>query len=117
MLEEYILSMIPKLIVLALIMSFNVTTDVFTQTRIRLEPGRSSASTAGLMEKGAVRRFVVASKKRHELAGKVVSPSECVRFARESTSLRITTKPDDNWISITNYCNRPSVFTLTVSLN
>lgn len=104
-----------KFIVLAFVTSFILAPNVFAQTRIRFAQGRSSASATGLMGKGSVRRFVVAAQSRHELTGSVASPTGCVRFTRGSTIFRLTTEREDNWISITNYCNRPSVFNLTVS--
>jgi hypothetical protein len=109
--------MIRKLVFLVFVLSFGLGTNVFAQTRIRFARGEVSASVSGSIATGSVRRFVLRSPGGQELTGGIRSLNECVKFSKGSTSIALRTVSEDNWISITNYCERPMNFVLTVSIN
>lgn len=91
--------------------------DGAAQTRIRFARGRTSATVSGAVGGGGVRRYVLGARSGQELSGNVSSRSGCVKFTEGSTAMTFTTESGDNWISVTNYCSRPTTFVLTVSIN
>lgn len=91
---------------------------LYAQTRIRFARGRTSASLSGTLAAGATRRFVLGATRGQELSGNISSRNNCVTFTGESTSTSVTTTRGDNWISITNNCERAAArYTMTVSIN
>jgi len=92
-------------------------TDGLAQTRIRFARGRTSATLSGSVGGGGVRRYILAARAGQQLSGNVSSRNGCVKFTEGSTSLSFITESGDNWISVTNYCSRPTSFTMTVSIN
>jgi hypothetical protein len=92
--------------------------NLYAQTRIRFARGRTSASLAGTLAAGGVRRYVLGATRDQELSGNISSRNDCVKFEETgSTSLTLTTRRGDNWIKITNDCRRAASYTMTVSIN
>ncbi|HYJ89910.1 MAG TPA: hypothetical protein VEV84_01255 [Pyrinomonadaceae bacterium] len=92
--------------------------DLYAQTRIRFARGRTSASLAGTLRPGGTRRYVLGATRDQQLSGNISSRNDCVKFTEgDSTSLTLTTRRGDNWITVTNDCRRPASFTMTVSIN
>jgi len=106
------------MITIAALIGLTVVSDSLAQTRIRFARGRTSATTSGRVGGGGVRRYVLGARAGQELSANVSSSNGCVKFTDQgSTALTFTTESGDNWISVTNYCSRPTNFTLTVSIN
>lgn len=99
------------------LMVLAASTEIFTQTRIKFAPGRTSASISGTLGRGGQRSYVLAARYGQYLSGNVSSRTGCVKFTEGSTSVGFTTRAGDNYVSITNYCSRPTNFILTVSIN
>ena len=105
-------------ITIAALIALTVVSDGLAHTRIRFARGRTSATTSGRVGGGGVRRYILGARAGQELSGNVSSTNGCVKFTDQgSTALTFTTESGDNWISVTNYCSRPTNFVLTVSIN
>ncbi len=100
----------------ALVILVTMSTVSFAQIRIRFAPGRTSATMTGAIAGGGERKYVAGARNGQTFSGNVSSRNGCVKFTGGSTSSSFTTDTGNNFFSLTNYCNRPTSFVLTVSI-
>ena len=104
-----------KLAVIGLVISA-LEFSVDAQTRIRFAKGRTSATASDTLGGNATRTYSLGARSGQTLSGNVSSRNGCVEFTEGDTSTSFITLNGNNYISITNNCNRGTGFTLTVSI-
>lgn len=106
-----------SIVSLALILTVS---DVFAQQRIQFRRGSNSASVSGTIPANGTRTFVLRARRGQTLTATLSSGNGRVDFMQgnlhDSQFSRVLESNGDIYIDIDNHGNRPTKFTLTVSI-
>lgn len=93
-----------------------LSTNLYSQTRIRFAKGRTSTSLSSSVGAIGERSFVLGAKYGQNLSASVSSRNGCIVFGNATTSTNYVTDAGDNYFNLMNRCRSVSAFTLTVSI-
>ena len=108
-----------KFLVLALVALMSVS-DSMAQTRIRFARGRSSATVTGTLAPGATKDFILGARRGQNLSAVLSCGNGKCDFTQgnlhDTQYSQYVEANGDVYISIDNHGNRPTRFTMTVSI-
>lgn len=94
--------------------------DSFAQARIQFRRGSNSASVSGTIPSNGVKTYVLRARRGQTLTATLSSGNGKVDFTagnlHDSQYSRVLESNGDVYIDIDNHGNRPTKFTLTVSI-